>query len=75
MSLQRESFVSIGLVGSDVDLVRNPDLAMRPEYCRQVPFGMVEGWFTGRKLIDYFKGTRSDWVDAGRSSMAVTRLS
>ena len=54
-----------GVVGGDVDLVRNPDLAMRPDIAAGVlVFGMVEGWFTGRKLIDYFKGTRSDWVDA-----------
>lgn len=55
----------LGLVGSDVDLVRNPDLAMRPDIAAAVLVcGMSEGWFTGRKLIDYFKGTRSDWVDA-----------
>ena len=54
-----------GVVGGDVDLVRNPDLAMRPDIAAGVlVFGMLEGWFTGRKLIDYFKGTRSDWVDA-----------
>ena len=53
------------MVGGDVDLVRNPDLAMRPDIAAGVLiFGMLEGWFTGRKLIDYFKGTRSDWVDA-----------
>ena len=55
----------LGLVGSDVDLVRNPDLAMRPDIAAAVLVcGMSEGWFTGRKLIDYFRGTRSDWVDA-----------
>ena len=55
----------LGLVGSDVDLVRNPDLAMRPDIAAAVLVcGMSEGWFTGRKLIDYFKGTRSDWIDA-----------
>ena len=55
----------LGLVGSDVDLVRNPDLAMRPDIAAAVLVcGMSEGWFTGRKLIDYFKETRSDWIDA-----------
>ena len=63
----------LGLVGSDVDLVRNPDLAMRPDIaagslCVECPkVGSPAG-----NLIDYFKGTRSDWVDARRSSMAVT---
>ena len=59
------SLVRHNVVGSDVDLVRNPDLAMRPDIASGIlVFGMLEGWFTGRKLVDYFSGTRSDWVDA-----------
>lgn len=48
-----------------VDLVKNPDAALEPDIAAAIlVFGMVEGWFTGRKLGDYFRGTRSDWVDA-----------
>jgi hypothetical protein len=37
-----------------VDLVKNPDLAMRPEYAAKILIeGMSEGWFTGAKLGDY----------------------
>ena len=35
-----------------------------------------EGWFTGRKLIDYFKGEHAlIGLMLGRSSMAATRPS
>ena len=53
------------LHGINVDLVRSPDLASRPDTSAAIlVFGMTEGWFTGRKLADFFAGTRSDWVDA-----------
>jgi len=53
------------VVNNTVDLVRDPNLAMRSDIAAGVlVFGMLEGWFTGRKLVDYFSGTRSDWVDA-----------
>ena len=29
-------------------------------------YGCVEGWFTGKKLSDYFNETTSDWVNARR---------
>lgn len=39
--------------GIDVDLVANPDLAMRQDVAAAVMvLGMREGWFTGRKLAD-----------------------
>lgn len=44
----------------DVDLDKNPELATRPDIAAAVlVIGMLEGWFTGRKLADYFtaKGT------------------
>lgn len=42
-----------GLIGPDVDLVANPDLAMRPDIAANVMvLGMREGWFTGRDLDD-----------------------
>lgn len=40
-------------LGLDVDLVKNPELAMRPDVAALVmAIGMKEGWFTGRKLAD-----------------------
>lgn len=40
-------------LGVDVDLVKNPELAMRPDIAALVmAIGMKEGWFTTRKLAD-----------------------
>jgi putative chitinase len=40
-------------LGIDVDLVANPDLAMRADVAAAIMIsGMSEGWFTGRKLGD-----------------------
>jgi putative chitinase len=39
--------------GYDVDLVANPELALRPDIAAAVMvLGMRDGWFTGRKLSD-----------------------
>ena len=54
-----------GVIDDKTDLDANADLALRPDIAADVlVFGMIEGWFSGRKLGDYFVGTRSDWVDA-----------
>lgn len=46
-----------------VDLVGKPDLALDPAVSARVLFrGMMEGWFTTRKLADY--GTPLDFVKA-----------
>lgn len=38
-----------------IDLVNNPDRAMEPDIAAKIMFaGMTEGWFTGKKLSDYF---------------------
>jgi hypothetical protein len=56
-----------GFLSSGQDLEKNPDLALDPKIAVGLLIvGMVQGRFTGRKLADYFKGTRSDWVDARR---------
>lgn len=45
-------------MGLDVDLVNDPDLAMRPDVAALVmAIGMKEGWFTGRKLSDDLPAT------------------
>jgi putative chitinase len=40
-------------LGLNVDLVRNPDQAMEPQIAALIlVYGMIEGWFTTRKLPD-----------------------
>jgi putative chitinase len=50
-----------------LDLVGSPDRAMEPENAATILIlGMEEGWFTGRRLGDYFNGTRAEWMQARR---------
>ena len=50
-----------------IDLVANPDLALVPEHAAQIMcIGMMDGWFTGKKLGDYFTAQKTDWVNARR---------
>ena len=49
------------------NLVARPDDAMIPKVAVEVMFrGMIAGWFTGRKLADYFTPGRGDWRNARR---------
>lgn len=49
------------------DLIANPDLALKPVHAVKITFaGMKEGWFTGKKLADYFSATKDDPVGARR---------
>lgn len=49
------------------DLTEDPLLAMMPDIAAQViVVGMLEGWFTGKKLSDYITLQRSDFVNARR---------
>ena len=49
-----------------VDIVANPERALEPAIAAAIMFdGMIEGWFTGRKLFDYFNG-KTDWRNARR---------
>lgn len=53
--------------GVDVDLVAEPDLAMRPDVASFVMFeGMIRGTFTGKKLSNYFNAKLTDWINARR---------
>jgi hypothetical protein len=57
----------LGLLRADEDLVKTPKLAMRLDLAAPILFvGMAEGWFTGKKLADYFEGGRYDPVGARR---------
>ena len=47
-------------------LAMEPDLALEPDIASAIlVFGMSSGWFTGKKLPDYF-GKTTDWVNARR---------
>ena len=49
------------------DLVGKPDDAMLVDVATQVIFrGMIAGWFTGKKLADYFNPSTGDWRNARR---------
>lgn len=50
-----------------IDLVGEPDRALEPAIATRLLFeGMQRGWFTGRRLGDYFNPEREDWVGARR---------
>lgn len=49
------------------NFIKNPALAMQLNYAGKIMFnGMNEGWFTGKKLSDYFNATTGDWINARR---------
>ncbi len=63
----RELYQHVGqLLG--VDLLNNPDLALDPEVAYRIAAGgMLHGWFTGRRLSQYFSDpTKPDYVKARR---------
>lgn len=48
-----------------VDFVKNPELVMEPVNAFKImTFGMFEGWFTSKKLSDFIKGSKCDYVNA-----------
>ena len=50
-----------------VDMLNQPELALSLPIATKIMFtGMMEGWFTGKKLNDYFNGQKEDWVNARR---------
>ena len=54
----------LGLSGA---LVTNLDLAMQPDIAAKIMiYGMREGWFTTKKLSDYIKNGKADYVGARR---------
>ncbi len=64
-----------GYLTRDQDLTQAPDMAMTPDVAAAVMFiGMTEGWFTGKKLADYFGPNRSgDAFNARRIINGVDR--
>jgi putative chitinase len=50
-----------------VDLVKEPEKALDPAISAHIMYeGMMQGWFTGKKLSDYIGATKCDFVGARR---------
>jgi len=50
-----------------VDFVSDPRKLLKPEHAKTIlVVGMIEGWFTGKKLSDYITLQKSDFVSARR---------
>ncbi|GJE77300.1 hypothetical protein [Methylorubrum suomiense] len=64
-----------GYLTREQDLTQAPDMAMTPDVAAAIMFlGMMEGWFTGKKLSDYFGPNRSgDAFNARRIINGVDR--
>lgn len=55
----------LGMLPMMTDLEKTPDLAMDPDIAAAILFvGTREGWFTGRKLSNYFGAGKADWKGA-----------
>lgn len=51
----------------DVDFLANPDLAMQPDLSAKILVcGMMQGWFTNKKLSDFVNDNQSDFINARR---------
>ncbi len=49
------------------DFIQHPENVMELTNATKIMFaGMAEGWFTGKKLGDYFNIIKEDWVNARR---------
>lgn len=59
-----------------VDLVSNPDNAMKPKIASQILVkGMMEGWFTSKPLTKYINETTTDYYKARRVVNGMDRAS
>jgi predicted chitinase len=51
----------------NLDLTTNPDSVMEPEVSAKIMVvGMLEGWFTGKRLSQYINSDTVDYVNARR---------
>jgi putative chitinase len=69
----KRNYARVGaLIG--VDLVAEPDRALEPAIAADILFrGMIEGWFTGRRLPEFFTAGTADWVGARRTVNGLDR--
>jgi hypothetical protein len=62
----RSMSTALALTG-DEDLILHPDHALHPDVAYKImSYGMRNGTFTGKKLIDYINGTTCDYTNARR---------
>lgn len=55
----------IGVLKPEENMVRSPELALRPDIAAAVMIlGMKGGWFTGARLETYFNAHTAAWVQA-----------
>jgi hypothetical protein len=60
----RNASAALGLI-DDRDLIKYPDLALDSLIAVRIMFrGMAEGWFTGKKLGQYFNAEEDDPINA-----------
>jgi len=51
----------LGIIDQDIDLVKNPELMLQADIAgATLIIGMKQGWFTGKKLSDYFDADNED---------------
>lgn len=56
------------------DLVNFPDLCLELGIATEILVrGMTDGWFTGRRLADYFSDAKEDWHNARRIINGIDR--
>jgi putative chitinase len=55
----------VGVLRPGESVLQQPDLVMRPDCAAVIMvYGMLEGWFTGKRLSDFFHGSFADWGNA-----------
>jgi len=48
-----------------LDLIKKPELVLEIKNATKILFnGMMDGWFTGKKLSDYFNPAKEQWLNA-----------
>lgn len=58
---------NLGILPDYQSLAQTPDLALHSDISADIlVYGMAGGWFTGKKLGDYFTPTLVDWFNARR---------
>lgn len=61
----QEVVIDLFTLEEDIPFVLRPELAMKPVNAVQIAInGMVNGWFTGKKLGDYLTDNNTDYVNA-----------
>lgn len=66
-ALANKKLHEIGVLKDGEDLVKNPKLTMRPDVAAAIMIhGMLEGWFTGKKLANYLHADHFDALNARR---------